>query len=290
MSEKETKKLFGSITNIGDDIIENAQTPKQISKSKRKQNSAKLYQRIASVACICLVVGCVLYLGLKQPKQPTYSVSNTVSMFSADIDGRSVCYYSDGSIRVDVTQYDLSAAHTLAILENGDEVFATMGGAGNGIVLRGRNWYRAPWWNFQTGVEALAFYGVNGPEDLLSYSVTTYSDDSDPGQTNTYTDIERLTALYELLCRTEDDLPEPSGITAENLGITESPPEGTQEYNDAVASDAVDFELELESGLRLLFRFFYSSKLLYLDYEAYDAWFGSVLTGEQYDTMLWLIE
>lgn len=53
MSENKTKKLFGSITNIGDDIIEEAQD------TTAKKKASAWMKWGAMVACLCLVVAMV---------------------------------------------------------------------------------------------------------------------------------------------------------------------------------------------------------------------------------------
>ena len=53
MSENKTKKLFDSITNIGDDIIEEAQA------TTAKKKASAWMKWSAMVACLCLVVAVV---------------------------------------------------------------------------------------------------------------------------------------------------------------------------------------------------------------------------------------
>lgn len=66
MSEKETKKLFSSITNISDDIIENAQTVP--TKGQKKKGAWVKWKAIA--ACLCLVVvGALVAERLSVPQQ-----------------------------------------------------------------------------------------------------------------------------------------------------------------------------------------------------------------------------
>lgn len=95
MSEKETKKLFSSITNIGDDIIENA----QILPVKTQKSSPVWKKWGAIAACLCLVVvGAISFI--HNTNHPGISDSSG-GTGAAQIGGifNGVCYYyrTDGS-------------------------------------------------------------------------------------------------------------------------------------------------------------------------------------------------
>lgn len=194
------------------------------------------------------------------------SDNDIMRAFLLEIDGKEYQYEGDRTM-FDGTDFDWSPEALVTELEDGSKIYRAQDARGYEVVVQTNEVgnqsvpYFAAWSNFETGPEALAFYGAPSSEGIVSYEVSKWEGSEQKGYLQS-DDRAEIAGLYDILCRMENGFVSTESYTEEEVsGVVETEPDGAF---SAWYAELRWISLKLESGLVLTIQFSETDREAYI--------------------------